>query len=101
MNAKEKRAVIRRMVNGAKAYCEMLNETPCIAVNNGFLEDKIQVQLSSDELVKLFSKDEYSIHELVDRSFPFEVEYQTDTCRFFALVSMEEAVKMGLIEFKG
>jgi hypothetical protein len=97
MKKKDKKDLIERMVDGAKAYCEMLNETPCIAVG-GYSEPEIHLNLIG--FTELFSRDEYTVSHF-DGSFPFKLKTLMEGMIFFALVSMDDAVKMGLIEFKG
>ena len=96
MKKKDKKDLIKRMVDGAKAYNNMVRDTPCIAVGGSGPE----IHLNLTGFTELFSRDEYTVSHF-SGSFPFELKTLMEGMIFFALVSMEEAVKMGLIEFKG
>jgi len=96
MKKKDKKDLIERMVDGVKAYNSMVRDTPCLAVGGS----EFEIHLDLIGFTELFSRDEYTVSHR-SGSFPFKLKTLMEGMTFFALVSMEDAVKMGLIEFKG
>ena len=96
MKKKDKKDLIERMVDGVKAYNSMVRDTPCIAVGGS----EFEIHLDLIGFTELFSRDEYTVSHF-SGSYPFKLKTLMEGMIFFALVSMEEAETMGLIEFKG